>query len=359
MTRGKLFTVHSIAGFICGVFILCMSCSGTLLLFHNEVDAWQQPKIGYAPEKDKLSFDQSYAMLQQHYPQAQISHCMLPDQQHPGYSFFINDSSLHKSKAIGIIVDPYQGTLIEPSESRHPMINSLMDWMAGFHQNFHVGKAGEWILAVFSLIFLLTILSGLWLYRNHILPVLLFRRSVFQKNNWHQIIGVYALLFNLMFGITGVWMQRYVFKAGFYASNHYQPVRKASPGLFFSMDSALANMQKQYPKFSPAVIYFAQTNRSTTAVYGSNAFNSFIHSKQYADMILLNPAGQVDHTGFVGELDAGSRYDIINAQVHYGQYGGLPIKIIYALFGISGALLSITGFLSWRRRKQRPLPQTD
>jgi uncharacterized iron-regulated membrane protein len=335
-----------------------MSCSGTLLLFHNEVDAWQQPKVGYANEKDKLSFGQSYDMLQQHYPQAQISHCMLPDQQHRGYTFFINDSSLQKSKTIGIIVDPYQGKLIEPAASRHPMMKSMMDWMAGFHQNFHVGKTGEWILAVFSLIFLVTLLSGFWLYRNHILPVLLFRRSVFRRNNLHQLIGVYALLFNLMFGITGAWMQRYVFKAGFYSASNFQPVRKASPGLTFSMDSALANMQKQYHQFSPAVIYFAQTKTGSTVVYGSNAFNSFIHSKQYADMIMLNPAGQISSTNFVADIDPASRYDIINAQVHYGQYGGLAVKLIYALFGISGALLSITGFISWRRRKKRPFPET-
>ena len=52
----------------------------------------------------------------------------------------------------------------------------------------------------------------------------------------------------------------------------------------------------------------------------------------------------IARTAFVNEIDASSRYDIINAQVHYGQYGGLPVKVVYCLFGLTGGLLSITGF---------------
>ena len=90
--------------------------------------------------------------------------------------------------------------------------------LSKFHNSFHLGKTGEWLLGFFALIFLLSILTGLILFRKNILAVLLFRRSVFKRNNLHQLIGVYALLFNLMMAVTGFWMQRYVFKKEFYAS---------------------------------------------------------------------------------------------------------------------------------------------
>jgi LPXTG-motif cell wall-anchored protein len=34
------------------------------------------------------------------------------------------------------------------------------------------------------------------------------------------------------------------------------------------------------------------------------------------------------------------------------RYGGAGIKMVYSLFGLSSALLSITGFLMWRRRRK-------
>jgi uncharacterized iron-regulated membrane protein len=71
-------------------------------------------------------------------------------------------------------------------------------------------------------------------------------------------------------------------------------------------------------------------------------------------VIFLDSAGGIAKTRFINEIDAADRYDIINSQLHMGKYGGTGIKIIYFVFGMTGALLSITGFLLWlRRRKQK------
>jgi uncharacterized iron-regulated membrane protein len=60
----------------------------------------------------------------------------------------------------------------------------------------------------------------------------------------------------------------------------------------------------------------------------------------------------VAKTNFVRDIDPASRYDIVNAQVHFGRYGGLPVKIIYFLFGLSGGFLGITGFFLRVRRRR-------
>jgi uncharacterized iron-regulated membrane protein len=184
---------------------------------------------------------------------------------------------------------------------------------------------------------------------------LTFKKRIFKKANLHQFIGVYALLFNLMIGITGFWMQRYVFKKEFYIAYNYRPVHKISPPLFYSLGNSVKQLKEKFPGFTGYVIYFAQSKKARAAIYGSQNTNSFIHSKKFADAIFLDSAGQPAMTAFVNEIDASSRYDIINAQVHYGQYGGLPVKIIYCLFGLTGGLLSITGFLLWGKRKNKTI----
>ncbi len=233
--------------------------------------------------------------------------------------------------------------------------HNFMGWLSAFHNSFHLKKKGEWLLGFFGVIFLISITTGIILYRKNVVAVLLFKRKIFRKANLHQLIGVYALLFNLMIGISGIWMQRYVFKKEFYeAEQPYMPVIKPSPPLFFSIDSALINAHKQYPSFTGYVIYFTASHKGKTAVYGSRSTNSFIHSKKFADVLFLDSAGSVAKTAFVNEISPANRYDIINSQVHFGKYGGLPVKILYSLFGLAGGLLSITGFLLWVRRRNRP-----
>jgi hypothetical protein len=154
-----------------------------------------------------------------------------------------------------------------------------------------------------------------------------------------------------MICITGFWMQRYVFKKSFYQSNDWVNTITASPNLSFNFDSVYANLKKKYPYFTGYVIYFAQTTKGKTAIYGSNSTNAFIHSKKFADVISVDSSGAVFKTRLVNENSTADYYDIVNAQLHMGKYGGWPIKIVYSLFGLTSGILSITGFLLWRKRR--------
>ncbi len=357
MKKGIFFTVHSIAGLISGLFILLLSVSGAALVFHEELDSLQFPTITRAGN-GILSVDSCYRSVQKYYPHAQVSNCMLPDNSTKPFLFDVYDPSYKNGTAIlQVFLHPQTGKVLQTRGS-DDLKNNFMSWLAVFHSSFHLGKTGEWLLGIFSLVFLLSIITGLILFRKNVAAVLLLKRRMYRKNNLHQLIGVYALLFNLMIGITGFWMQRYVFKKEFYANESYTPVLKPSPPLFFQFDSAYIELQKKYPDFTGSVIYFAQTKKSKTAIYGSRSSNSFIHSKKYADVIFLDSTGNIAKTAFVNDIDPSSRYDIINAQVHYGKYGGLPVKIIYCLFGLAGGVLSITGFILWIKRKKR-LPFED
>ena len=49
--------------------------------------------------------------------------------------------------------------------------------------------AASLLLGFFAIIFLLSIITGIILYRKNIVAVLLFKKTVWKKNNLHQIIG--------------------------------------------------------------------------------------------------------------------------------------------------------------------------
>lgn len=355
MKKSFIFYIHSVAGLVSGLFILLMSLSGAALVFHDELDGFQLPQVS-AATNTTATVDDYYAAIQKKYPHAQISNCVLPAETGKPVSFFIYDSSYEKgTKGMEVFQHPQTAEVLGTRGGSNDTRNNFMSWLSKFHNSFHLGKTGEWLLGFFALIFLLSIITGFILFRKSIVAVLLFKKRVYRKANLHQVIGVYALIFNLMIAVTGFWMQRYVFKKEFYASYDYTPVLKASPPLPYKFDPAYDAVKKQYPDFTARVIYFAQSNAGKTAVYGSRSRNAYIHSKKFADVIFLDSTGSIAKTRFINEISAGDRYDIINSQLHMGKFGGMGIKIIYFLFGLAGGLLSITGFLLWIKRKKRSI----
>jgi uncharacterized iron-regulated membrane protein len=342
-----------------GIFILLMSLSGAALVFHEDIDHLQQPEFS-VKDYNNLSVDSAYNNLRQRFPYAQINSCAIPQDKETVFVFSVNDPSYKQGrKTMQMFMHPQTGGYLGTKGNSDDIKDNFMGWLSKFHSSLHLGKTGEWLLGFFALVFLLSIITGFILFRKNIICVFLFKRSVYKSGNLHQVIGVWALIFNLMIAVTGFWMQRYVFKKEFYQSYDYTPVVKASPLFPFKYDSAFALVKKTYPDFTPAVIYFAQSNSTTTAIYGSRASNAYIHSKKFADVIMLDSAGAIAKTRMIDENSAGDKYDIINSQLHMGKYGGWGIKIIYLVFGLSGALLSITGFLLWLRRRKKPEPLRD
>jgi uncharacterized iron-regulated membrane protein len=354
MKKQPLITFHAITGLVAGIFILALSLSGTILLFYDEIDFFQKPLIKSTNIiQKKTTVDSCYQIIKKKYPHAFISSCNLPESQAQAFSFIVYDSSYQQgTKALQLFLHPQTGTILKSRGGSEDVQHNFMGWLSLFHKSFNAGKKGEWFLGFLAIIFLLSIVTGIILYRNNIIAVLLFSRSVYKKNSLHQIIGTWALLFNLMICITGFWMQRYVFKKEFYQSSGWAKTIKPSPDLFFNFDSAYINLQRLHPDFTGYVIYFAQNKKGKTAIYGSNKTNAYIHSKKFADVIALDSSGAVVNTRFINEISANDRYDIINSQLHMGKYGGTGIKIIYGFFSLSSALLSITGFLLWFKRKK-------
>lgn len=349
MKRSFIFYVHSTAGLFAGIFVLLMSLSGAALVFQEDIDAYRLP-AGLQNNIEAATVDTCFASVQKAYPGAQISHCVLPGENSSPFSFFIYDSSFKNgTSALQLYLHPQTAEILQSKGAG----TSFMGWLSKFHNSFHLGKTGEWLLGFFALVFALSIVTGIVLFRKNVLAVLLFKKAVYKRSNLHQLIGVYALLFNLMIAVSGFWMQRYVFNKDFYAGYNYTTILKASAALPFSFDLAYANLRQTYPGFTAHVIYFAQSNKGKTAVYGSRSSNAYIHSKKMADAVFLDSTGVVSKTRFINEIDAADRYDIINSQLHMGKYGGAGIKIIYFVFGLTGALLSITGFLLWVRRRKR------
>ncbi len=189
MYRKILLKLHAAAGLLAGFIMLLISLSGSLLVFHDELDGLQKPKAQFI-NAPMLLPGGCYAIMQQQYPHAEISSCQLPVYNNNLYSFFIYDSLYNSGKsAQEIFLHPNTGAVLGKRGGSDDWRNNFMGWLSKFHNSFNAGKTGEWLMGFFALVFLLSIVTGIFLYRKNIVAVILFKKAVWQKNNLHQLIG--------------------------------------------------------------------------------------------------------------------------------------------------------------------------
>ncbi len=53
----------------------------------------------------------------------------------------------------------------------------------------------------------------------------------------------------------------------------------------------------------------------------------------------------------------GARFLAAMSPIHYAQFGGMPVKIAWALLGLAPILLFVTGILVWWRPKSKSRPE--
>jgi uncharacterized iron-regulated membrane protein len=73
--------------------------------------------------------------------------------------------------------------------------------------------------------------------------------------------------------------------------------------------------------------------------------------------VYLNPStAAVLAVDRVADRPLGARFLASLAPLHYGEFGGLPVKAVWSLFAVSPAALFITGVITWWRRRKRIPP---
>ena len=213
MKRGIVFTIHSVAGLVFGLFILMMSLSGAVLVFHEELDRLQYPADVARANGGIVPVDSCYNNLKKNFPGAQISSCLITKSNQRSFVFTIYDSSYKSGReALKVFMHPQNGT-IQETKGANSFYRQLVWQIALFIFPGQNRGMAAWFFCV-----------GLFIkhcYRDHSISGKMYGQYYlsekgFSRKNLHQLVGVYALLFNLMIGITGFWMQRYVFKKDFY-----------------------------------------------------------------------------------------------------------------------------------------------
>ncbi|KQS27811.1 PepSY domain-containing protein [Dyadobacter sp. Leaf189] len=355
----SLFRLHSWLGLVTGVFLILLGLSGSVLVFRTELDALANRELLHVSNAgNKLPADalmRCYEKITGKYPNLDGIAWLNPDAG-PGeaYNFriYFNDARLLTYDLALISFNPYTGVILRegPATDFTP---SFIEWLFQFHFSFQLGMPGAALTAIFGITMLLSLLTGMVVYKKMIWKVLTFRISINWKN-WrtissglHRIVGVWSLLFNAVIFFTGFWMNLFAFEA----KTWEKELAPARPNTVMQIpaDEMYLNALHAMPDLEPTHVYLPTQPERKFEVRGYHqgqwkiwgASNSVRFDQQTGELLKITR---------LADKSVNERIEAAVQPVHVGNFGGFWVKIFYVILGLTPGLLAVSGFLLWWRR---------
>jgi uncharacterized iron-regulated membrane protein len=345
----KIYKVHQWSGLIAGIFIFIMGLSGAVLVWHEDLEALEHHALWRVDNRRPVSIDKAYQRIIQRYPGREIRLQRFSTDPTQTLIFSLR----RPEQRLLVFAHPANGRLLAVLDSDKTITN----WLLQLHYSFHAGLAGQLLVFGTGILFLLSLITGVFTYRKAIGRMLLLRVEFKRKtkrsvaSSLHRFVGVWALVLNLLMVFSGL-MISYGIVAGGLRTVGTAPAPIASPPLQFSIDGALKTLREQYPAFTPTYMRFPKTAGQPLSVNGKVAGQPFYYSQFYNAATFDRVSGQFAGLKSNTDASAGLKFDSLVHAVHFVEFGNWLVKALFCAVGLSAPLLSITGFFLWQWKKK-------
>jgi uncharacterized iron-regulated membrane protein len=355
------FLVHKWTSLVSTLFLLMLCLTGLPLIFHDEIDALQgedyEARLVGAPSSQAgLPLDMMLAKALGQRPD-----------EVPLFMAFSNDSPLltvttgpsadaAESEMTLLFLDRATGEVIGPAPS-----GGIMDFILSLHVDLFLGLPGMLFLGAMGLLFVVALVSGVVLYapfmRRLAFGTLRTARSPrVRRLDQHNLVGIVTLGWVLVVGLTGVintladpltaqWQSGELAEM----TARYQDTAPLAPTEYGSLDAAMTAAQSALPGRAPQFIGFPGGAFSTGHHYAV-----FFQGDQPATQFLLTPAlidARESTLTDTREMPAINQALMLSKPLHFGDYGGLPLKLLWTLLDLATIWVLWTGILLWLRRE--------
>lgn len=362
LTIKKWFNVHKWTSLICTVFLLMLCLTGLPLIFYEEIDHLLGKEIelpAVAPGTQKLPMDATLEEALKHVPVKALKYIGWDSDHHPGQMFVtVADSSEAPIEADHYLtMNEYTGKVLDspPNEMDFMLV------MYYLHVEMLAGIPGKLFLGLMGLLFFVAIVSGIVLYG----PIMkrydfgMIRTEKSSRLRWldlHNLLGIVTLAWASVVGLTGVintladpaidqWRASQL--AEMVAAYKDQP---KVAGTLSSLDAALKTAKAAAPGMDVSFVAYPGTLYSSKhhyAVYlvGNTPLTSRIIKPALIDAKTGELTDIRDMPWYLNTI-------FISQPFHFGDYGGMPMKILWAIFDIATIIVLISGIYLWLARRK-------
>ncbi|UIR57441.1 PepSY domain-containing protein [Sphingobacterium sp. SRCM116780] len=374
MIKKAVLWVHKWLGIMSGIVVLILSLTGCIYTFHDELKLWVYPEKYFITTETTTSrplalshlIRQAQASLEKGekisrvdlYPtknRTWIFRAVKTDEQAFGHW---NYYTYYKR----VFVNPYTGEVQTIENSKTEFFQVMLQ----LHLNLLLGKKyGNTVVAWSTAIFVLILLTGIVLWWPKKWKGKKIKRSFWldSKVKWkrlnhdlHNVIGFYSLLFALVLGITGLvfafpgFKKNYIAVFNMFETNTKTAVKKPKlsmplPTLYPNVqDNAFAYTLLRYPTAQMLSIRLKKEKESEIDI---QVRMNEKQSGQFEWLYFDQTTASLQKIKSSKNLPYGDKLGSLNYDIHTGNIGGMPTKILAFVISLLCASLPITGYMIW------------
>lgn len=356
--------VHTWTSLICTAFLLLLALTGLPLIFHHEIEHL----LGEAPELREMPADTPHLDLQQ-LVEAAERHRPGEVVQYIGYE---------EDEPNGVVAITAATAGTEPNSSHTFMLDArsgeavampaanggFMMVMLRLHVDMFAGLPGKLLLAFMGLLFVVAIVSGVVLYSPFMrrLKFAEVRQHKSTRTRWldlHNLIGIVTLTWALVVGVTGVisacadlliaaWRND-TLAALVEPYRDVPPLTERAPAsdVLRIAGSAAPGMKADFIAFPGT--RFSSEHHYTVFMKGGTHLTSHLWTPVLIDAKTLDVTAVGERPWYMDAL-------AMSQPLHFGDYGGRPMQILWALLDVLTIVVLGSGLYLWWVRRRAAVP---
>ncbi|WP_089921434.1 PepSY-associated TM helix domain-containing protein [Chitinophaga rupis] len=357
----RWFLVHKWTSLICTLFLLMLCLTGLPLVFYEEIEDLQGKAQAAPPMPEgtpMASLDDIIKVSRQQRPNDVVRYVYWDDEQPDLVMLNMADSINAPADVYKLLVfDARTAKVLQAPEPDKGFLHIMLE----LHTDMFAGILGKLFLGLMGILFVIAIISGVMLYG----PIMrrydfgMIRRDRSTRLKWldmHNMLGIVILAWTFVVGITGVINTLSDVVLAMWQSGQLAEMvapykdKPAITGELSSLEAAVKRSCEAAPGMKPRLVAFPGTIFTSKHHYAV-----FIKGNTPVTSRLIKPALIDAQTGLLTDIRAMPWFVntlFIAEPLHFGDYGGLPLKIIWALFDIATIVVLISGLYLWFARRK-------
>ncbi|MGE8565289.1 MAG: PepSY-associated TM helix domain-containing protein [Achromobacter sp.] len=357
------YWIHKWTSLVCTIFLLIICLTGLPLVFHHEIEHWLddgKPLSNVPADTPPANLDKLVASALTMYPGEVVDYLFFDPDEPQVYVGMAKTPGDGQVSGHAVRMDGRTGEVLLDGPLYTEDKFSFMGIMLALHVDLFAGLPGELFLGFMGLLFCVAIVSGVVLYGPFMkkLEFGTVRAARSTRLKWldlHNLLGIVTLVWAFVVGFTGVINELSTPLFRLWQSTEL--VRILEPYKGQTVPTQLASAQLAADTAKKAL----PGNEVSFISFPGNAFGSPHHYIAWmrGDTPLtskLNTPVLVD--GKTGELTTVAKMPWyltaleLSRPLHFGDYAGLPLKIIWALLDLITIVVLVSGLYLWIARRR-------
>jgi uncharacterized iron-regulated membrane protein len=356
------YRIHKWTSLVCTALLLMACVTGLPLIFEHELDELLEPHVAPAQATagaTQANLDPMVAAARARFPSLHPFSIVWDDDEP---RIFVNMSPSDEPKDGEIrqaIFDAHTGKLLEVPSDHFDLTSFLLR----LHSEIFLDLPGELTMGVMALTFVVSLISGALVYGPFMrkLEFGTYRRGQGRRTRWfdlHNLLGIVTLVWALVVGATGFMNALSTPLFGLWRAETLPKVMapyvgKPEPQTLRSVDDAVKKVSAALPQMEVTAVVFPNKVFSSPRHY-----LVWAQGKTPVTSRMMTPTLVDGETGTL-VLSEGLPWYLrlleLSRPLHFGDYGGMPLRILWGVFDAALIAVLVSGVYLWLSKRKSPL----